>query len=109
MKKDAIDAAARREMLTWQLCQAMGWEYKTCPVWTGLRKAALAEAVVIGVEKLQEILVRLTAREFEDVLASIDRFERADSGEVEEDEYRRLLRRYAELRRLGHGPQPFEA
>jgi hypothetical protein len=50
----------RREKLTRHLCAIMGWEYKTGPVYAGLRKAALAEAVVVGLDKLEEIITRLS-------------------------------------------------
>lgn len=52
---------ARREALVQRLCAVMGWEYKTGNIWTGLRKAAKAEATVIGLDKLEEILARLEA------------------------------------------------
>jgi Asp-tRNA(Asn)/Glu-tRNA(Gln) amidotransferase C subunit len=45
--------------------------------------------------------------EFERILDSIERYGQMDPDDVEEDEYARLLARYDELRRKGHGPQPY--
>lgn len=53
------DRAVLREQLIRRACKAMGWEYKTSPVWTGLRKVALAEAVPIGLDRLEEMLCLL--------------------------------------------------
>ncbi len=52
----------RQTALGKRLCKLMGWTYKTCPVWTGLRKVALGEAVVIGLDKLELILEQLEKR-----------------------------------------------
>src|ERR1700722_4713009 len=52
-------AVVRRESLIRRACKIMGWEYHTSPVWTGLRKIALCEAVPISLDKLEEILNRL--------------------------------------------------
>jgi hypothetical protein len=49
----------QREQLVRRVCVVMGWEYHTSPVWAGLRKVALAEAVAIGLDKLEEIIIRL--------------------------------------------------
>jgi Multiubiquitin len=51
--------AERRDRLVRRACTLMGWKYRTGPVWGGIRKFALAEAVVISLEKLEEILDRL--------------------------------------------------
>jgi hypothetical protein len=37
----------------------MNWPYHTSPVWGALRKIAMAEAVAISLDKLEEILNRL--------------------------------------------------
>lgn len=50
-----------REALVKRVAAVMGWPYKTSPVWAGLRKVAMAEGVVVGVDKLEEIVVRLEA------------------------------------------------
>jgi predicted RNA-binding Zn-ribbon protein involved in translation (DUF1610 family) len=42
------------------------------------------------------------------LLDSIHRYEQVDAEEVDQDEYGRVLERYRELRRAGHGPQPYE-
>ncbi len=49
----------RRQKLSRKLCKLMGWEFKNCHVYAALRKAAMAEAVVIGMDKLEEIIKRL--------------------------------------------------
>lgn len=50
---------ARREALVQRLCAVMGWEYATAVIWAGLRKVAEAEATVIGLNRLEEIVARL--------------------------------------------------
>jgi hypothetical protein len=56
----AFDARCeRRESLIRRMVAVMGWEYHTSPVLTGMRKAALSEAVVVGLDKLEAILERL--------------------------------------------------
>jgi hypothetical protein len=61
-EQDECDAnARRREELTRRLCNLMNWEYKTCHVYTAIRKAAKAEAVIVGLDKLEEIIARLDA------------------------------------------------
>ena len=59
--KDAeMDARChRREELVRRTCKVMGWEYKTSPVFAGIRKIALGEAVAVSLNKLEEILKRL--------------------------------------------------
>jgi hypothetical protein len=52
----------RREKLVRRICKAMGWEYKTAHVWTGIRKVALAEAVPVGLDKLEAIVERLEGK-----------------------------------------------
>jgi hypothetical protein len=59
----------------------MGWPYKTGPVWTGLRKVAMAEAIVIGLDKLQEIIDELEAIEVIGELESLADL-LADSQEI---------------------------
>jgi hypothetical protein len=49
----------RREQLVRRLCEIMGWPYKTGHVYAGIRKVALAEAVAVGLDKLEEIVRRL--------------------------------------------------
>ena len=49
----------RRESLVRHVCDVMGWDYSQSPVWTGLRKVALAEAIPVGLDKLQEIINKL--------------------------------------------------
>lgn len=49
----------RREAVISRACTIMGWDYKTSPVFTGLRKVAMAEAVAISLEKLGELLDRI--------------------------------------------------
>ena len=51
----------RREQLVARMCAVMGWEYKKAPVWTALRKVAVAEAVAISLDKLEEVLTKLEA------------------------------------------------
>jgi hypothetical protein len=50
---------ARRERLAKRLCRVMGWEYRAGPVRAGVRKVALAEAVPVGLDGLEEIAGRL--------------------------------------------------
>lgn len=50
---------ARRQRLVREMCAVMGWEYKTYPAWTGLRKVARAEATAISLDKLEEVIARL--------------------------------------------------
>lgn len=57
-----VDPVFRREVLVRRMCAVMGWEYKTCHVYTGIRKVAQAEAVPVGLDKLEEILRRLEAQ-----------------------------------------------
>ena len=52
----AAEAAVRRT------CAVMGWEYKKYPVWTGIRALAVRKAVAISVEKLHEMLDRISPR-----------------------------------------------
>lgn len=49
----------RRERLCREICNLMGWEYKTSPTWTSIRKIAKGEAVAISLEKLDEIIERI--------------------------------------------------
>lgn len=51
----------RREAIVKRLCGIMGWKYEQGLVWAGLRKVAIAEAVAVSVEKLEEIADRLDA------------------------------------------------
>ena len=51
-----------REQLIRRACVLMGWDYHTSPVWTALRKVALAEAVPISLEKLNEMLDRIEGK-----------------------------------------------
>jgi hypothetical protein len=56
----ALDARCqKREAVVRRVCAVMGWDYHQSPVWTGLRKVALAEAVPVGLDKLEEIMDRL--------------------------------------------------
>lgn len=56
----ALDARhERRNQLCRRLCDLMGWQQKTGHIWGHLRKVALAEAAVIGLDKLEEIIRRL--------------------------------------------------
>lgn len=55
--------ADRREELVSRMCAAMGWEYSKHPVWTALRKVAVAEAVAISLDKLEEVINRLEGRQ----------------------------------------------
>ncbi len=58
-----LDAAhARREALVRRMCAVMGWPYSTAPVFAGIRKVALAQAVPVGLDKLEEILKRLESK-----------------------------------------------
>jgi len=49
----------RREKVVRRACRVMGWEYKTCPVFTGIRKVAIGQAVPVGLEKLEAMLDRI--------------------------------------------------
>lgn len=51
---DAIEDARHksREEAVRRACEVMGWDYRQAPVWAGLRKVAMADAVAISVEKL---------------------------------------------------------
>lgn len=49
----------RRERLVREICSLMGWPYRQSPIFTGLRKVALGEATVIGLDKLAEVIERL--------------------------------------------------
>lgn len=55
--------AERRELLVIRACNVMGWQYKKSPVWAGLRKVATGEAVAISLDKFEEILEVLEARD----------------------------------------------
>ena len=73
--------ALRREKLSRRLCQVMGWEYQTCPVWTGLRKVALAEAVVPEVDLIADPAVDTDRRNHAvdcEVLFEVDALARED-------------------------------
>jgi hypothetical protein len=62
---DVADADARhatREAVVRRACEVMGWEYKTSPVYAGIRQVALGNAVAISVEKLHAILDRISPR-----------------------------------------------
>lgn len=52
-------SATRREAVIRRMCRIMGWDYHTSLVWAGLRKVALAEAVPVGLDKLEAIAERL--------------------------------------------------
>jgi hypothetical protein len=54
---DALHNA--REATMARACIVMGWDYKKHPAWTGLRHVATGRAIVISVEKMNEILDRL--------------------------------------------------
>jgi hypothetical protein len=61
MDDDKLDELAeRREQLIRRMCEVMCWEYSTSPVWSGLRKVALAEAVPVGLDKLEHVIDRLS-------------------------------------------------
>jgi hypothetical protein len=51
--------AERAEKLIKRMCKLMGWDYKTSPLWTGIRKVAVREAVPIGLDKLEAVVRRL--------------------------------------------------
>lgn len=53
---------AARETVVRRACEAMGWDYKTSPVYAGIRQVALGNAVAISVEKLHELLDRISPR-----------------------------------------------
>lgn len=60
MTVDEMDARCeRREKLVHRMCEIMGWPYQQGPIWAGLRKIAMAEAVPISLEKLAEVIARL--------------------------------------------------
>jgi hypothetical protein len=46
----------RREEAVRRACKMMGWEYKTSPVFAGIRLVAKGEAVAISLEKLNQFL-----------------------------------------------------
>ncbi len=50
---------ARREKVVRQFCNLMGWEYKTSPVFAGIRKVALGQAVALGMDKAEELLAEI--------------------------------------------------
>ena len=52
-------AHERREAVVRRIVGLMGWDYHTSPVWGGLRKVALAEAVVLGVDKAEAIAAEI--------------------------------------------------
>lgn len=56
-------AAIRKRNLSLcrELCSLMGWKTGTVHKYTAIRKFALDEAVVIGLDKLEEIVRRLEA------------------------------------------------
>jgi len=49
----------RREALVRQIGAIMGWDYHQSPIYAGLRKVAIADATVIGLDKLEQIIGRL--------------------------------------------------
>lgn len=55
---DAIEDARHkaREEAVRRACAVMGWDYHQSPVWTALRKVAMADAVAISVEKLNQLV-----------------------------------------------------
>lgn len=55
---DAIEDARHkaREDAVRRACEVMGWDYHQSPVWAGLRKVAMADAVAISVEKLNQLV-----------------------------------------------------
>ena len=60
---DEIEADRRheaREVVVRRACGVMGWDYKTSPAYTGIRQVALGNAVAVSVEKLHELLDRIT-------------------------------------------------
>lgn len=63
----------RRESAVRRACELMGWEYKTYPAYTGIRRVALAEAVAISLEKLDELLDAIAAarRERDELLSQV--------------------------------------
>lgn len=62
MSDDEFDANhERREALTSRACVLMGWDQKTWPIWGHLRKVAMAQAVVVGLDKFEELLNALDA------------------------------------------------
>ncbi len=77
--EDEIDIfVERREAVTKRLCAVMGWEYGKKPIWAGLRKIALAEATAVGIDRLEEIVTALEAKE--KTVPTVN-FERAPSNE----------------------------
>lgn len=51
-----------REAVVRRACEVMGWDYHTSPVWGGLRQVALGNTVAVSVEKLHELLDRISPR-----------------------------------------------
>lgn len=49
----------RREAVVRRASIMMGIEYHQSPVWTALRRIVLADAVAIGVDKLESLLDRI--------------------------------------------------
>lgn len=60
MTRDAI--RKRNLSLCRQLCKLMGWPQKTVHKYTAIRKFAMDEAVVVGLDKLEEIVRRLETK-----------------------------------------------
>ncbi len=50
----------RREMLVTRACELMGWERTSGHIFGTIRAVAKAEAIAISLDKLEEILNRLT-------------------------------------------------
>jgi hypothetical protein len=50
------DRHKAREEAVRRACEVMGWDYHQIPVWAGLRKVAMADAVAISVEKLNQLV-----------------------------------------------------
>lgn len=51
-----------REAVVRRACEIMGWTYKTSPSYAGIRQVALGNAVAVSVEKLHELLDRISPR-----------------------------------------------
>lgn len=54
-----------------------------------------------------EIEFEKEEKELERIMKSMDRYNSFDDDEIDDDEYEKIYARYVELRRSGHGPQPF--
>lgn len=63
---DEIEAGNRRhaarEAVVRRACKIMGWTYSTSPAYAVIRTVALGKAVAISVEKLHELLDRISPR-----------------------------------------------